>query len=227
MKKKLVSGVLKIVNIFYKGKKYSPGLSMANLGCGLRCLPGWANVDGSLTALFGSRRFTFINKVLYSLAGSSAHYSFKEYEKIIKECGLLFFDLRNGVPFAENSLKVIFTSHFLEHLSKTDGRNFLKECHRSLSPGGLLRIAVPDLDYAFKMYMDGRVEEMLDSIFYNSADYDFHAHKYNYSFLSLKSALEGFGFKNVVRCEYQKGNCPNIDYLDIYPEQSLYVECQK
>lgn len=229
MKKILIEIFLSVSNFFYSAKKYKTPKerAYANLGCGLRCLPGWLNVDGSLTGLLGSRRYSFINRLIYGAAGSSAYYTFSEYDGIIKKSGLLFYDLRNGVPFADDSLDVIFTSHFLEHLRKKDGKKLLKDAHRALRDGGLMRVAVPDLDVAFEMYKNGKIEEMQDLFFYNSNGSDFHAHKYNYNFQSLKNALEGAGFKNVEKREYKKGDCPNIDFLDVYPEESLYVECRK
>ena len=200
---------------------------MANLGCGLHCIPGWINIDGSLTALLGSRRFNFINKILYKLAGSSQFYSFDQFNKIIKECDLKFYNLRKGVPLGDGSADFIFISHFLEHIGKADGKNFLKECLRSLKKGGVLRIAVPDLDIAFEYYKRGEVEKMLDFFFYTSENWDFSAHKYSYNFDLLKQYLEEVGFSKIEKKSYQNGECPDIEFLDVYPEHSLYVECKK
>ncbi len=229
MKKYIIDTILFFSRPFYSKKRYEVNVleAKANLGCGLHCLKGWENVDGSLTALFGSKKYNFINKALYKFAGSSAHYPFDYYNNVIQKIGLEFYDLRFGVPFQDSSLDVIYSSHFLEHLKKGDGRKFLEECHRTLKSGGLMRIVVPDLDVAFKMYKDGRVEDMLDSFFYNSDHYDFHSHKYNYNFEYLKSILSAIGFINITKEKYQKGKCPGIDYLDIYPDISLYIECKK
>jgi len=229
MKKKLVGATLAIANIFYKKKRYAvpSGKAMANLGCGLHCLPKWLNVDGSLTALFGSRRFSFINKILHALAGASAFYSFPQYDEIVRKNGLLFFDLRNGVPFPDNSLDIVFTSHTLEHLKEADGMKFISDCYRSLKQGGLLRILVPDLDFGMNMYKEGQVDEMLRSFFYTSESYDFHMHKYNYNFDTLKKRLEQSGFRNIKKHRFKEGDCPDIDFLDLYPEYSLITECRK
>ncbi len=197
-----------------------------NLGCGMLCLPDWINVDGSLTALLGSR-WSWWNKFLYGLAGSAAFYSFEDFDRIVKNCHLRFFDLRRGVPLADNQADYVFASHILEHLTKKDGRQFLGECFRSLKPGGWLRLAVPDLDFAFKMYGEGKTAEMLDLFFYTSENYDFHMHKYNYNFPLLEKTLKTAGFSLVARRSYQVGECPDLGFLDIYPEHSLYVEAQK
>jgi len=229
MKNFLINAILWVTHVTHKNKRYATphGKAFANLGCGLRCLPGWLNVDGSLTALFGSRRFSFINSILYKLAGASAFYSFQEYDEIIKKNHLLFYDLRNGVPFFDGSLDVIFTSHLLEHLNEWDGLNFISDCYRTLKSNGILRILVPNLDFAMKMYGEGKVDKMLRSFFYTSRHYDFHMHKYNYNFETLKKRLHDAGFKDIQKESFQHGECPNIDFLDIYPDHSLYVECRK
>jgi len=40
---------------------------------------------------------------------------------------------------------IIYGSHVLEHLYLEEAKRLLKECHRVLRPGGVLRMAVPDL----------------------------------------------------------------------------------
>jgi predicted SAM-dependent methyltransferase len=229
MKKHIIKLTIYLGSIFYKYTKYTSknNPTKVNLGCGLQCLPGWINIDGSLTSLFGSKKFSFINKLLYKLAGSSDYYSFETYNKIIQTCNLKFYNLKNKVPLLDNSADIIYCSHFLEHLNKKDGKFFLKECHRSFKNGGLLRIAVPDLDLAIKLYQSGETEKMQDLFFYTSEEWDFAAHKYNYNFDFLKKILGEIGFTDINKMSYKKGTCPDIDFLDVYPEHSLYIECKK
>jgi predicted SAM-dependent methyltransferase len=229
IKTSIVRQVISLSSFFYKNIKYKVrnNFVKVNLGCGLQCLPGWINIDGSLTSLLGSKRFSFINKLLYKLAGSSNYYSFDFYNKVIKESNLKFYDLQKRVPILSNNADIVYCSHFLEHLSKKDGRNFLKECFRILKKDGLIRIAVPDLDIAMTMYQRFEVEKMQDLFFYTSSNWDFAAHKYNYNFTYLREVLSAVGFKDIKKMSYQNGKCPEIDYLDVYPEHSLYVECKK
>lgn len=229
IKKSLIRAITATASFLTKRRKISvsKGKTWVNLGCGLHCLPGWINIDGSLTALLGSRRFKFINKALYRMAGSSEYYSWEEFNGIVQKNNLRFYDLRKGVPLKDNSADFIYASHFLEHLGKKDGNNFLKECFRALKEGGLMRIAVPDLDKAFEMYQKGETEKMLDLFFYTSDYADFSAHKYNYNFSFIKEVLERAGFREVAKKDYISGECPNLDFLDVYPEHSLYVECRK
>lgn len=69
-------------------------------------------------------------------------------EKIIS-CNLL-----NGIPFPDNDIDVVFNSHLLEHFSKKQGEIFIKECFRVLKPGGIIRVAVPDLEQIIKEYIN-------------------------------------------------------------------------
>lgn len=54
-------------------------------------------------------------------------------------------DVRKHLPLPDESARVVFTEHLLEHLEyQRDARRFLMECLRILEPGGLIRVVVPD-----------------------------------------------------------------------------------
>jgi predicted SAM-dependent methyltransferase len=54
------------------------------------------------------------------------------------------WDLRYPLPFPDNSVAAVFHEHLLEHLRFPAAVTFLRECHRVLRAGGVLRVAVPD-----------------------------------------------------------------------------------
>jgi hypothetical protein len=58
-----------------------------------------------------------------------------------------------GIPFSDNSFDAVYHSHVLEHFNKIDGENLIKECFRVLKPGGVLRVAVPDLEQIAIKYL--------------------------------------------------------------------------
>jgi len=62
---------------------------------------------------------------------------------------VLDYDLRLGIPFADNSFDVIYHSHALEHMEPPWAERLLRECCRTLKPGGLLRVVVPDNEIPF------------------------------------------------------------------------------
>ena len=66
----------------------------------------------------------------------------------------IFWDVTDGLPFADESCAFIYHEHFLEHLPIQDGIRFLKECYRSLQKGGVLRVAMPSLQEVVRQYYE-------------------------------------------------------------------------
>jgi predicted SAM-dependent methyltransferase len=63
-------------------------------------------------------------------------------------------DLRKGIPYPDAAFDVVYHSHVLEHFPKQDAPRFLRECYRVLKPGGVIRVAVPDLESIARLYLD-------------------------------------------------------------------------
>jgi hypothetical protein len=62
-------------------------------------------------------------------------------------------DLSRGIPLPDAHCEVAYHSHVLEHLRREDALPFLRECHRVLKPGGILRVVVPDLEQVCLEYL--------------------------------------------------------------------------
>lgn len=54
-------------------------------------------------------------------------------------------DIRKRLRFEDESVSRIVAEHVIEHVSWNQGFVFLGECKRVLEPGGVLRVAFPDL----------------------------------------------------------------------------------
>lgn len=72
--------------------------------------------------------------------------------------GDVYLNAANRLPFPDNSLDIVFTEQFVEHLSQPDAQRFLEEAHRILKKGGLLRQSTPDLEKLIGVYMDSNSE---------------------------------------------------------------------
>lgn len=58
--------------------------------------------------------------------------------------GVVDCDLLGTLPFDDDSVDEILTSHFLEHLRlRTEAVPFLRECQRVLRPGGIQQVQDP------------------------------------------------------------------------------------
>lgn len=62
-------------------------------------------------------------------------------------------NLNERTHFANDSYEVIYHSHVLEHFSRSQAPNFIRECYRVLRPQGFLRIAVPDMEQIIRSYI--------------------------------------------------------------------------
>jgi hypothetical protein len=70
----------------------------------------------------------------------------------------VYWDLRDGVPFADNAADGVFCEHTLEHFTLGDGLPLLAECVRVLKPGAVCRIGVPDFGKYLRSYAGDRAE---------------------------------------------------------------------
>jgi predicted SAM-dependent methyltransferase len=64
------------------------------------------------------------------------------------------FDLTSmqPLPFADNSIRLLYSEHVFEHLSDEICNQLCREIHRSLTPGGGVRLVLPDADLLHEKY---------------------------------------------------------------------------
>lgn len=66
--------------------------------------------------------------------------------------GVLAFDAARRFPIDDCTFDYIHSEHMIEHISWHDGLFMLKECRRILRPGGVVRIATPNLETLSNLY---------------------------------------------------------------------------
>lgn len=62
-------------------------------------------------------------------------------------------DIRSGLPYSSESFDACYHSHVLEHVTREQAERLISECFRVLAPGGVLRVAVPDLEVIARNYL--------------------------------------------------------------------------
>ncbi len=65
------------------------------------------------------------------------------------------WDLSLGFPVPDDSCGLIYSEHLLEHMKAEDGVALLRECRRVLAPDGVLRFAMPSLDFVLERVCSG------------------------------------------------------------------------
>jgi predicted SAM-dependent methyltransferase len=197
-----------------------------NLGCGLSVAPGWINVDGSIHAMCAKWPRPLLS-YLYRHADCKHTHSRDEYLQVLRAGHFVHQSLEYGVPFDADSVDFMYSSHMLEHLFREDAVRLLRDAHRALKPDGLIRIAVPDLAYAVKLYEAGSKEEAMSFFFTPQRTGWLNHHHYMYDFELLAELMASAGFRHIERRDYRSGTCPDLGLLDNRPEESLFVEARK
>jgi len=147
----------------------------------------------------------------------------------------IFWDLRKGLPFPNETVSKIYSSHFFEHLTFAETQNFLIECKRALAPGGRFLICVPNARIYLEAYVKG--DRLDPNVFFghkpaynhttridyvNYTAYMNAEHKYMFDEENLLFILESKGFRNVRLRQFD----PAIDLKDREFE-SIYAEAEK
>src|SRR5205814_9055375 len=122
---------------------------------------------------------------------------------------------------ADSSLLGIYTEHCLEHLplSLVTGHVF-SEFHRTLAPGGRLRIIVPDAGLYVRLYTKAcgsdRIEvlwpeePLATPMMHVNLCFRGHGHLYAYDFETLQHFLHKAGFRDIERRNFMDGNDPML-----------------
>lgn len=114
-----------------------------NLGSGPRALNDWINIDYGLLAFVHKFKIYQIIKFLIP-----NKYNFEWSVKI------KFYNICKGLPYNDESVDFIYTSHFLEHVKTYEVEYILKECYRVMKNESIIRIVVPDIKKMVKKYVE-------------------------------------------------------------------------
>lgn len=112
-----------------------------NLGCGMTPTEGWLNLDNSPSLRLS--KFPFLAEFLHRVGVLDGNQF--EFAGYCRSGRVRFADGTRRLPVADRAADVVYASHVVDLLDRTQVRLFLAEAHRALRPGGILRIVVPDL----------------------------------------------------------------------------------
>jgi predicted SAM-dependent methyltransferase len=65
----------------------------------------------------------------------------------------LLWNLTDRFPLPDECCSLIYSEHVIEHFGVDDGLKILRECRRLLVLGGVLRVAMPSLEYCVEFYV--------------------------------------------------------------------------
>jgi predicted SAM-dependent methyltransferase len=144
-------------------------------------------------------------------------------------------DLREDLPFPDDSIRAIYSEHIFEHFAyPADAKHLLRESLRVLAPGGTFSLVVPDAGALLHAYVgDDRTFFEHDRLrsylleehptFMHHVNYWFRQdglHRYAYDAETLAQVLRDAGFTDVRVREYD----PGLDSEKRYRLHSLFME---
>lgn len=154
---------------------------------------------------------------------------------------IIVHDLRNlPIPiFVDNMFDGVYNEHFIEHLDKQSGINFLSEMYRILKPGGVLRTIWPSMDfldilkgdtispdyffvkeYYERFILSGQFtptnkessikDQVISCILHQDGE-----HKYVWYVEELRQKLKDIGFSTVNSCNYLQSSYSFFNNIEV------------
>lgn len=212
-----------------------------NIGCGPSGLPDWVNYDWGMLPLLS--KLKIIRKMLIVLKILP-----KEYE--LNWPTLRLVDIRHHFPLEAETVKYVYCSHVLEHFDRWEAVKILKECHRVMKDGGVIRVVIPDIEKLCKIYLKRMMNKKSDSRpaqdfcrLWWGYDKDIEPrnliqrlsrkfirdHRWNYDKEELSMVLKEAGFIDIKSLDFRKGILSDLEKLDLksHKDHSLYIEATK
>jgi len=166
--------------------------------------------------------------------------------------GVMTLDATRLFPFADESFQFIFTEHMIEHVSCEAGARMLRECHRVLRRGGVIRVTTPDLgaivglanenlSHIQRQYLSWFCSTFVpktrasQSAALINAHFRLWGHEFIYDEETLANALYAAGFSSVKRwrlCESDHEALQDLENTQRYPDglldfESMALEARK
>jgi predicted SAM-dependent methyltransferase len=128
----------------------------------------------------------------------------------------IYLDVTRPLPFPDSSFAYVFSEHVIEHISQQAGFRLLREIHRILRPGGVVRITTPDLKKIIEIYENRNEHVTLQEYaqYLSESTWPHEracqvlntfvrhwGHKFIYDEEDLAAKLAAAGFERVERCE--------------------------
>jgi SAM-dependent methyltransferase len=206
-----------------------------NVGCGRSPIPGWVNIDNSLSVRLARLRSPALHRAARRLIGGAR----AEFARTARAEGIRYGDARSGLPFADGVVDIVYSSHMFEHLSPGAAIMFLAEAHRVLRTGGVLRLVVPDLSRLVSTYQEtADADAFVSSLHMSPPDAGsligrlqerfggFRGHRWMYDERSLTDRVVGAGFVDVTALPAGATTIAVPNGLDLSERrsESIYIE---
>ena len=128
-------------------------------------------------------------------------------------------DIKDLSIFENNSVDLIYSCHCFNYLDDDEAKIALKEWHRALKRGGILRIAVPDFAAIVEAYLKFKdlklLKRLITGYYKSKSDVDYHRAVYDEK--TLSNLLLECGFSRVLKYDWRRtSHADHDDYSQAY-----------
>lgn len=158
--------------------------------------------------------------------------------------GSAFLDATKPFPLPSESFDCVHAEHMIEHIPFADGVGMLRECHRILRPGGVVRIVTPNLPRiiglygatttdAQKQYLDWLAATFTPeapepkAVFVINTFFQSWGHRFLYDEDTLRGAFRQAGFEDLRVCslgQSDHSDLRGLENVERYPPGLLEFE---
>ena len=103
--------------------------------------------------------------------GETVHPEWVNIDVVASVPGVLAYDVRRGLPYADCTFDACYCSHMLEHVTKDQAKVIVEDTYRILKEGGVIRLVVPDLEQIVRHYLRS-LEDVASGHSRREPDYD-------------------------------------------------------
>lgn len=158
--------------------------------------------------------------------------------------GEAYLDVTKPFPIPDGVLSYVFSEQLFEHISYRDGLAMLRECHRTLKPGGRIRITTPNIERLIQLFQENKTDVMRTYInetigggYWEEPlpqtispecvilNYEMRSfgHQFIYDPKTLRESLERTGFQAVKEFAPGESDDPQLAGLDIRHRAAVHV----
>lgn len=155
---------------------------------------------------------------------------------------VMYLDATRALPFSDATFAYVYTEHMIGLLSFQQAGVMLRECFRTLAPGGKIRIVTPDIAFVIATYEERQPSELQRQYMeWFSAEYksprsggifliNYFAKaygKFTYDESTLYEAMRDAGFSDIIRRDLNESNdatLRNLENAERLPNGFLRLE---
>ncbi len=149
----------------------------------------------------------------------------------------LKYDIKERLPYGDNTVDFIYSEHVIEHFNVEEGLRLLAEFYRILKCNGVVRIATPDLDYIiFRYYFFWKKQDWIKKYGYEwiktkaemmNISLREWGHFYVYNEEELRRRLKEIDFKKIHRKKINKSDYYELKNRETRKDSKLILEAVK